>query len=89
MPVLGHRFYQQYRTATAYEMVNLLTPLVQHAIDVFGVDRIIFASNFPMDKANTTLSDLIQAYIEMITPYGDQALYSIFRQNAANFYQLN
>lgn len=89
MPVLGHRFYQQYRTATVYEMVNLLTPLIQHAIQVFGSDRIIFASNFPMDKANTTLSDLIQAYIEMITPYGDQAMYSIFRQNAANFYQLN
>jgi predicted TIM-barrel fold metal-dependent hydrolase len=89
MPVLGHTFYQQHRTASPTEIVNLLTPMIQHAINVFGVDRIMYASNFPMDKPNAALSDLIYAYIQMITPYGDQALYSIFRQNAINFYQLN
>lgn len=89
MPVLGHHFYRQHRTATVDEMVNLLTPLIQHAIAVFGIDRVMYASNFPMDKANAALSDMIQAYIKIIAPYGEQALYSVFRQNAANFYRLD
>jgi len=88
MPVLGHIFYKQGRTASIVEMVSLLTPMIQHAISVFGTERIMFASNFPMDKPNTRLNDLIHAYIQMLSPYGDQALHAIFRQNAANFYQL-
>jgi predicted TIM-barrel fold metal-dependent hydrolase len=88
MPVLGHTL-----SAAAYgkhcEIIDLLTPMIQHAINVFGTDRIIYASNFPMDKPNVALSDLISAYIEMINPYGDHALHAIFRQNAANFYKLN
>lgn len=88
MPVLGHLFYQQDRTASIAEMVNLLTPMIQHAIAVFGTERIMFASNFPMDKPNARLNDLIHAYIQMLSPYGDQALHAMFRKNAANFYQL-
>ncbi|NIE96034.1 amidohydrolase family protein [Acinetobacter sp. Tr-809] len=89
MPVLGHTFYKQHRTASIAEMVNLLTPMIQHAISVFGTERIMFASNFPMDKPNTHLNDLIHAYIQMLSPYGDQALHAMFRQNVANFYQLS
>lgn len=89
MPVLGHRFYQQKRTATPAEMVNLLSPLLEHAVQVFGINRIMYASNFPMDKANATLSDLVQAYIQMLRPYGEQAMRAVFRENAAHFYQLH
>mgnify|MGYP001028649485 CR=1 FL=1 len=89
MPVLGHRFYQHKRTATAAEIVNLLTPMIQHAVQVFGINRIMYASNFPMDKVNATLSELVQAYIQILRPYGEQAMYAMFRQNAAHFYQLH
>lgn len=89
MPVLGHRFYQQKRTATPAEIVNLLSPLLEYAVQVFGINRIMYASNFPMDKANATLNDLVQAYIQMLRPYGEQAMHAIFRQNAAHFYQLH
>lgn len=49
----------------------------------------MFASNYPMDKPNAGLTDLIQAYIKMIEPYGSEALQAIFRQNAIHFYQLD
>ena len=89
MPVLGHTFYKENRTATIAEMIHRLTPLIQHAIHVFGTDRIMFASNYPMDKPNARLNDLIEAYIKMIEPYSSGALHAIFRQNAINFYQFN
>ncbi|RYY80160.1 MAG: amidohydrolase [Moraxellaceae bacterium] len=88
MTVLGHTFYQNRQLASANEMVELLSPLVDHAIAVFGVERIMYASNFPMDKVNTSLSNLIEAYARMIQPYGEAAMQAIFRDNAKHFYRL-
>ena len=89
MPVLGHRFYQNRELASASQMVDILSPLIEHAIAVFGVQRIMYASNFPMDKVNTSLSNLMDAYINMIQPYGDTAMQAIFRDNAKRFYRLD
>ena len=89
MPVLGHRYYAEQRTASVNEMVERLTPLIQHSIQAFGIDRVMFASNFPMDKVNCKLPDLIQSYSAILQPYGEQGLYKIFRQNAIDCYQLN
>ena len=89
MPVLGHAFYKNRELASASQMVDLLSPLIEHAIAVFGVERIIYASNFPMDKVNTSLSNLMEAYARMIQPYGDAAMHAIFRDNAKRFYRLD
>ncbi|GAA5018115.1 hypothetical protein GCM10023206_31400 [Acinetobacter puyangensis] len=88
MPVLGHDYYRKGQHASVDKMIHLLSPLIDHAIQVFGIDRIIFASNYPMDKPNAKLVDIITAYLAMIRPYGDQALQAIFRQNAKRFYQM-
>lgn len=89
MPVLGHKFYQRQQLATAEQVVNLLSPLIEHAIKAFGIERIIYASNFPMDKVNTSLTELMDAYVQMIRPYGEQALQAVFRNNAKSFYRLD
>ncbi|WP_026471206.1 amidohydrolase family protein [Alkanindiges illinoisensis] len=89
MPVLGHAFYKNRQLASASQMVDLLSPLIENAIAVFGTQRIIYASNFPMDKVNTSLSNLMEAYARMIQPYGDAAMQAIFRDNAKRFYRLD
>jgi len=89
MPVLGHCFYQANRTASVNELVHLLSPLIHHAVDCFGTNRILYASNFPMDKPNAKLGDLISAYTQMLQPYGIQALQEIFRDNAKIFYRID
>lgn len=88
MPVLGHAFYKNRQLASPEQMVDLLSPLIEHAIAVFGVQRIIYASNFPMDKVNTSLTNLLDAYARMIQPHGDAAMQAIFRDNAKRFYRL-
>jgi len=88
MPVLGHSFHKTRQLATADNMVTLLSPMVDHAMNVFGHERIIYASNFPMDKVSARLTDIIEAYIKMINPYGDVALESVFRGNAKKFYRI-
>ena len=88
MPVLGHSFHKTRQLATVEDMVNLLSPLVNHAMKVFGHKRILYASNFPMDKVSAQLTDIIEAYIKMIQPYGNIALEAVFRNNAKQFYRI-
>ncbi|AXI03288.1 amidohydrolase family protein [Aquirhabdus parva] len=88
MPVLGHDFHKRHELASVEMIVNLLGPLVEHAYKVFGPERLIFASNFPMDKVTARLPDVIEAYAQLIAPYGESALKAVFRENAIRFYGL-
>jgi predicted TIM-barrel fold metal-dependent hydrolase len=88
MPVLGHSFHKRHERANVETIINLLAPFIEHAVDVFGYERLMFASNFPMDKVTATLPDIIEAKIQMISPYGDKALKAIFRDNALKFYKI-
>lgn len=88
MPILGHSFHKKRELASVEQIVNLLSPMIEHTIKVFGIDRIMYASNFPMDKVSAQLSDIIEAYICMILPYGNEALKAIFHQNAKHFYHI-
>jgi predicted TIM-barrel fold metal-dependent hydrolase len=42
------------------EVAKSFGPIINHAIDVFGDDRCLFGSNYPIDKL--ILSTLIEAY---------------------------
>lgn len=88
MPVLGHQYHQQQRFAPVAEMIDLLQPLIHHAINMFGTERILFASNFPMDKASAQFVDIVTAYLHILEPYGDNALFQIFRHNAQQIYRI-
>lgn len=89
MPVLGHRFHEQGRRASVEQMINLLSPMVEHAVQVFGIERLIYASNFPMDKASASMPDIITAFAQMIAPHGETALKKVFRDNALGFYRIS
>jgi predicted TIM-barrel fold metal-dependent hydrolase len=89
MPVLGHSFHKRRELANVETIIDLLSPFVEHAVDVFGYERLMFASNFPMDKVTATLPDIIEAKIQMIAPYGNKALKAIFRDNALRFYKIH
>lgn len=89
MPVLGHRYHLNGKKASVSEIVRDCRPLIDHAIDSFGIERVLFASNYPMDKPSARLDDLIRAYIDIIEPYGTQALSRVFYQNAQKFYRLD
>jgi predicted TIM-barrel fold metal-dependent hydrolase len=89
MPVLGHDFHLRGQKASMPEIVERLSPMVDHAVKVFGVERLMFASNFPMDKVTASLPDIITATAQMIAPHGEAALKAVFRDNALRFYRLD
>lgn len=81
-------WHNQQRFAPVAEMIDLLQPLIHHAINMFGTERILFASNFPMDKASAQFVDIVTAYLHILEPYGDNALFQIFRHNAQQIYRI-
>lgn len=76
--------------------VDTLRPIVETVINVFGPERCMFGSNFPVDKLHTSYSRLWYAYLEILDSMSitDNLLNSIqkqqlFKDNCATFYRLN
>jgi predicted TIM-barrel fold metal-dependent hydrolase len=83
-PTLGHREPGISRS----ELAEKVAPLVQHTTDVFGPDRLVFGSNFPMDKSIASYGTLVGALADLLAPYGDDVLRKVFRENAQVVYHL-
>ena len=48
----------------------------------------MFASNFPMDRVSANLVDIIDAFSDIVHNYDENALKSVFYDNAKGFYRL-
>ena len=88
MPVLGHQFYKKKQLASKQQITDLVAPLILHALESFGTYRVMFASNFPMDRVNTSLVNIIDAFSDIVMQYDENALENIFHHNAKQFYRL-
>jgi predicted TIM-barrel fold metal-dependent hydrolase len=62
--------------------------IVREAINAFGVDRIMFASNFPVDRLCASFDDIFGgfAFLTADLPLEDQR--KLFHDNAARLYRL-
>jgi predicted TIM-barrel fold metal-dependent hydrolase len=66
-----------------------IAAIVHETIDIFGPDRCLFGSNFPVEKLWTGYADLIAAYRKVIEPLGEDVARAAFRDTAARVYRLN
>jgi predicted TIM-barrel fold metal-dependent hydrolase len=62
--------------------------VVHETIDIFGPERCLFGSNFPVEKLWTRYADLIAAYRKAIEPLGEAAAHAAFHDTAARVYRL-
>ncbi|PXX66309.1 putative TIM-barrel fold metal-dependent hydrolase [Nocardia tenerifensis] len=91
MPVLGHPVPPRGTSTPVPVLVDRVRPLVEHALDVFGADRLIWGSNFPVDKPITSIADSIEVIATVITDHGGgpRELARIFRDNARRVYRID
>jgi predicted TIM-barrel fold metal-dependent hydrolase len=66
-----------------------IAAVVSETIAMFGPDRCLFGSNFPVEKLWTGYADLIAAYRSAIEPLGEQVARAAFHDTAARVYRLN
>lgn len=66
---------------------EVLRPWILHCVEVFGVDRCMFASNFPVDGMHGTFDELYSAYDAVTTDFGDDERDKLFAANAERIYR--
>lgn len=68
--------------------VDALRPWLEHAIATFGVDRCLFASNFPVDGLHGTFDQLYTTYAEVTAGLDDTSRDKLFAANAERIYRI-
>ena len=90
MPACGFGFEHREKPVSHQELVDAIGEPIMFAIETFGPERCLFASNFPMDKVSVSYEALYDAYIAIAANAGltpDQQV-ALFADNAAAFYRL-
>ncbi|MEY2468367.1 MAG: L-fuconolactonase [Actinomycetota bacterium] len=67
--------------------VDAFRPWLEHAIDAFGVDRCMFASNFPVDGLHGTFDELYTAFAAVTAGLDDASRDKLFAANAERVYR--
>lgn len=70
------------------QIVDTLAPLVVPTTELFGAERLVFGSNFPMDKSIADLPELVGGLLQLLAPYGEDLLRGTFRDNARRVYRI-
>ncbi len=62
---------------------------VRETIDLFGVDRCMFASNFPTDRLFADFDTTLGALADAVADFGEDERRALFARNANRIYRLN
>lgn len=68
--------------------VESLRPYVLETIDAFGIERAMFASNFPVDRLFGTYAALWHAYAAIVAGASDDERAALFVRNAERVYRI-
>jgi predicted TIM-barrel fold metal-dependent hydrolase len=68
--------------------IESLRPSVLEVIDAFGVDRALFASNFPIDGLHSSYAQLWHAYADIVTGITPEERRALFITNAERVYRV-
>jgi predicted TIM-barrel fold metal-dependent hydrolase len=62
--------------------------VVRDCIQIFGIDRAIYGSNFPLEKLYASYADFLEPYRKALSEYPEADQRKVFHDNAVKFYRL-
>jgi len=68
--------------------IHSIRPWVLACIEIFGPDRCIFGTNWPVDNPYSTYDALIDAYTQLIADFSDAEQTAMFSKNAEQLYRI-
>jgi L-fuconolactonase len=86
MPVLGDNPRKLRGMESVAFLADRWYPLIRHLHDVFGADRTMWASNFPMDKATVTIPASVAVLLDVLGSDAHPDL--LLRDVAARVYRI-
>ena len=67
---------------------SALAPWIEHCLASFGVDRCMFASNFPVEKTAVSYTVLWNAFKKLASSLSKDEVDALFRGTAAKVYRI-
>jgi L-fuconolactonase len=89
MVICGARFHERALPPSSEELARAWRPYVETCIEAFGVDRCMFESNFPVDKAMYSYPVLWNAFKRLTSGASASEKASLLHANAARIYKLD
>ncbi len=89
MPVWGFLFELREQPVGQRELAEAWSPYVHAAIEAFGIDRCMMASNFPPDGRSCGYIPLWNALKHVTRSYSDDERGKLFHHNAIRTYRLD
>jgi predicted TIM-barrel fold metal-dependent hydrolase len=68
--------------------VPQLRQVIRDSIQIFGIERTIYGSNFPLEKLYASYADLFAAYRTVLSEYVEADQRRVLHDNAVSFYRL-
>lgn len=69
--------------------IDSIRPIVESCIDIFGTERTMFGSNFPVDKLHASYGKIWNAYQELTATLSDDEQNQLFCDTARAFYRID
>ncbi|WP_111638856.1 amidohydrolase family protein [Marinomonas shanghaiensis] len=89
MPIMGFEFHSKSRPPSSVELAKCIAPYINACIELFGHDRCMFESNFPVDKGSYSYGVLWNAFCRVAELWNVQARDQVFHATASRLYQID
>lgn len=88
MIVCGAKWHLGDRPPSSAQLAEDWRPMFEAAVEIFGPDRCMLESNFPVDKAMCSYRALWNAFKRLTTSFTPSERDQLFRGTASRFYRL-
>ncbi|HSF31154.1 MAG TPA: amidohydrolase family protein [Candidatus Tectomicrobia bacterium] len=88
MEVNGFGWHEKSRPPSSQELVDATRHYYEYTLEHFGVERCMFESNFPVDKASCSYTVLWNAFKRLTAGYSTDEKAKLFHDTAARIYRL-
>ena len=88
MAVNGAKFHLQENPPTSTDLSEIWKPWIFETINMFGVEKCMFESNFPVDKGSCSYGSLWNAFKIISKEMSQDEKNKLFYENAANVYKI-
>lgn len=88
LPVLGYGHDSWGNIGSRETLTEMVGPLIEYVVAHFGAGRVMFGSNLPVDRPNASADMIVGALVDILSPWGNDMLRSVFRDTARRVYAL-
>ncbi len=88
MSVFGFPFHERALPPDSHTLAQAWRPYILTCIELFGPQRCMFESNFPVDKGTCSYAVLWNAFKRITAGFSDDEKADLYRNTARSFYRL-